>query len=84
MGVPQGRILSVTLFSININSPAEVLRGDMRGSLYVDDFVLCYRSKNLNSVEIQLQLCLNKIQNWADENGFKFSKNKSACVHFRT
>ena len=38
MGVPQGSILSVTLFSIKINSLAEVLRGDINGSLYVDDF----------------------------------------------
>ena len=36
------------------------------------------------SVERQLQLYLNKIQNWADENGFKFSKTKLAGVHFCT
>ena len=73
MGVPQKSILSVTLFSIKINSLAEVLRGDMHDSLYVVDFVLCYKTKNMNSLERQLQLCLYKIQNWADENGFKFS-----------
>ena len=28
--------------------------------------------------------CLLKIQNCADEKGFKFSKIKSACVHFCT
>ena len=54
----------------------------MHGSLYVDDFVICYKSQN--SVERQLQFCLHKIQNWADENGFKFSKTKTACVHFCT
>ena len=27
-------------------------------------------------------LCLQRIQNWADENGFRFSKTKNACVHF--
>ena len=84
MCVPQGSILSVTLFSIKINSFAYVLRGDKHGCLYVDDFVLCYKSKNINSVERQLQLCLNKIQNWADENGFKFSKTKTPCVNFCT
>ena len=35
----------------------------------------------MNSVERQIQLCLHKIQNWADENGFEFSKIKAACVH---
>ena len=77
MGVPQGSILSITLFSIKIKSLAEVLRGDMHGSLYFDDFTLCYKSKNMNSFERQLQLYLNKIQNWADENGSKFSKTKT-------
>ena len=48
MGVPQGSILSVTLFRLKINSLADVLKNDMQGSLYVDDFVLCYKSKNMN------------------------------------
>ena len=38
----------------------------------------------MNSVERQIQLCLHKIQNWANENGFEFSKTKTACVHFCT
>ena len=50
--------------------------------LYVDDFLICYRSKNMNTIERQLQLNLNKIQNWAIENGFKFSKSKTVCMHF--
>ena len=35
---PQGSILSVTLFSIKINSLAKILSKDVQGSLYVDDF----------------------------------------------
>ena len=38
----------------------------------------------MNSVERQLQLCLLKIQNWPDEDGFKVSKTKTACVQFCT
>ena len=34
------------------------------------------------SIERQLQLCLNKIEKSADENGFKFSKTKTLCMHF--
>ena len=44
MGVPQGSILLVTLFSIKINSHAEVLRDGMQGILYVNDFDICYKS----------------------------------------
>ena len=62
MGVPQGSILSVTLFSLKIYSLATVLKNDTLGRLYVDDFVLCYKSKNMNSIERHLQLCLQKKQ----------------------
>ena len=33
-------------------------------------------------IERQLQQNLNKIENWATSNGFKFSKSKTQCVHF--
>ena len=82
MGVPQGSILSVTLFSIKINSLAQVLKDNIDGSLYVDDFLICYRGKNMNNIERQLQLCLNRIEKWAMENGFKFSTAKTVGMHF--
>ena len=34
------------------------------------------------TIERQLQQNLNKIENWATSNGFKFSKRKTQCVHF--
>ena len=51
-------------------------------SFYVDDFCICYRSKSMATIERQLQQNLNKIENWATSNGFKFSKSKTQCVHF--
>jgi hypothetical protein len=30
----------------------------------------------------KLKLYLNKLQNWANVNGFKFSRTKTACMHF--
>ena len=50
--------------------------------LYVDDFLICYQGKNMNNIERQLQLCLNKIEKWAMENGFKFSSSKTRGMHF--
>ena len=81
-GVPQGSILSVTLFSMKINNIVKCLLNGVNCSLYVDDFLISYQSKNMNSIERILQLCLNKLENWADENGFKFSRSKTVCVHF--
>ena len=81
-GVPQGSILSVTLFSIKMNSIVEALKPGVDCGLYVDDFQISYRSKHVHTIERQLQQCLNKLQDWADENGFKFSKSKTVCMHF--
>ena len=82
MGVPQGSILSVTLFNIKIDSITKVIKDNITCSLYVDDILMCYRGKHMHSIERQLQVSLNKIFKWSIENGFKFSKTKTVAVHF--
>ena len=82
MGVTQGSILSVTLFCLKINSVVKDLCSDVEFCLYVDDFLICYRSKHIHIIERQLQRCLNKLQNWADTNRFKFFTSKTVCMHF--
>ena len=81
-GVPQGSILSVTLFSMKINSIVGNLSSGVNCSLYVDDFLMCYSSTQMHTIERQLQQCLNRIEHWADSNGFRFSKTKTVCMHF--
>ena len=81
-GVPQGSILSTTLFNIKINSIMNCLDPKTDGSLYVDDFCMCYRSKSMRTIERHLQQCINRIEDWALHNGFKFSKSKTQYVHF--
>ena len=54
-GVPQGGILSTTLFSIKINDIVKFLGNLTDCSLYVDDFCICYRSKSMATIERQLQ-----------------------------
>ena len=81
-GVPQGSILSTTLFNIKITNIVKCLDSKTDGSLYVDDFGICYRSKNMRTIERKLQQCINRIEDWATNNSFKFSKSKTQCVHF--
>ena len=50
-GVPQGSILSPTLFNIKINNIANCV-SDTVSSLYVDDFGIFYKSKNMESIEL--------------------------------
>ena len=80
LGVPQGSVLSVTLFSLKINSVANSIPRGV--SMYVDDLLVCYSGKNMATIERQLQLCLNKVHGWSVAKGFKFSKSKTVCMHF--
>jgi len=82
MGVPQGSILSVTLFALKINSIVKAICPNVECSLYIDDLLICYRSKHIHIRERHLQRCLNKLQYWADTNGFHFSTSKTVCIHF--
>ena len=82
MGVPQGSILSVTLFSVKINDIVKSVCPGVECFLYVDDFCICYRSKHMHTIERQLQQVLNNLSKWSSENGFKFSKTKTKCMHF--
>ncbi|GBN27831.1 hypothetical protein AVEN_28129-1 [Araneus ventricosus] len=40
------------------------------------------RGDNINFIERQLQLAVNKIQQWSTFHGFTFSTDKTSCIHF--
>ena len=82
MGVPQGSILSVTLFSLKIVLLMFLKMICMAVYMLATLFFVTNKKKTMNSIERQLQLCLQRIQSWADENGFRFSKTITTCVHF--
>ena len=81
MGVPQGSILSPLLFNLKINNIVKAVKPDIDKSLFVD--LSISKGKILAGVERQLQLCINGIQKWVDENGFRFSITKTECIHFQ-
>ena len=82
MGVPQGSVLSVMLFNVKINNIIKNINSRTNCAVYVDDFLICYRARNMKPIERQLQICLDKLHKWITENGLKFSKVKTKCVHF--
>ena len=82
VGIPQGSILHVTLFSVKINNIVKSVCPGVECFLYVDDFRICYRSRHMHTIEWQLQQVLNDLSKWSSENGFKFSKTKTKCMHF--
>ncbi|GFO31037.1 RNA-directed DNA polymerase from mobile element jockey [Plakobranchus ocellatus] len=36
----------------------------------------------MQHLECTIQLCINNVQKWVSENGFRFSVSKTTCVHF--
>ena len=83
-GVPQGSILSTTLFSIKINSIMDCLDPKTDGPLYVDDFCTCYRSKSMRTIERHLQQCIYRIENWASQWFQIFQVENSMCTFLST
>ena len=81
-GVPQGAILSTTLFNIKINDIVNQVDPEVECSLYVDDFVIMYTSPTIDGIERKLQCTINKLEKWTMENGFTFSQNKTVAMHF--
>ena len=81
-GVPQGAILSTTLFNVKLNGIVKAILPGVDCSLYVDDFVIIFRSSSIPTIERTLQLCINSIVEWTIKNGFTISPNKTVAMHF--
>ncbi|GFN93766.1 RNA-directed DNA polymerase from mobile element jockey [Plakobranchus ocellatus] len=82
MCVPQGSILSPILFNLKINNIINSVSKHVNASLFIDDFAIYVEGRHLQHLERTIQLCINNVQKWVSESGFKFSVSKTTCVHF--
>ena len=82
MGVPQGGVLSCTLFNIAINTVTEVIKGMVSYSLYVDDKRIAYASTDPGTCQTLIQKVLDKLQIWTLKTGFKFNTDKTEWMVF--
>ena len=81
-GVPQGAILSTTLFNIKLNGIVKEICPGVECSLYVDDFVIYFRARSASCLTRKLQLCINSILEWTTKNGFTIAEDKTKAMHF--
>ena len=81
-GVPQGSVLSGTLFALAINDIASQLPQGVQNSLYVDDFAIYYSSSSLRHLQRILNSAIQKIQSWTNSVGFKLSSEKTQAIMF--
>ena len=82
MGVPQGGVLSCTLFSLAINTVLRVIRGFVPCSLYVDDMRISYAHSDPTVCTWRLQQVLDRLHAWSLETGFRFSIEKTEWMVF--
>ena len=81
-GVPQGSVLSVTLFIVAVNSLISSMPADVRGSLFVDDFSVYCSGHTASAVCSRVQHAIDAAAKWADNHGFRFSTSKTKAIRF--
>ncbi len=81
-GVPQGAVLSPTLFNIAINDIIAEIAPPVRTALFADDLALFLPCASPTTGQYIMQQCLNSLYKWSLLNGFTFSPGKSAAIHF--
>lgn len=81
-GIPQGSVLSVTLFAVAINGLADDLPPYITKMLYVDDLAILMTGSDISAIGRILQSHIDNLAKKADALGFRFSDSKTKCVHF--
>ncbi|KAL7635514.1 UNVERIFIED_CONTAM: hypothetical protein RMT77_014583 [Armadillidium vulgare] len=78
-GVPQGSVLSPTLFSILISDLAKVSPNILA---YADDIVLYVASSDLHRAQLEMQKVADSLQHWTKQWGLQINPSKSSLSCF--
>lgn len=81
-GVPQGGVLSPTLFILYINDLLEELPKGIHAALYADDLVLWATEEYATTATYRMQLALDKLTAWAQDWCITINREKSSATLF--
>jgi hypothetical protein len=81
-GVPQGSVLSPTLFTVLINDLFAQLPSAVSHSLYADDGVLWVTGHSLTEMNNSMQLALSTIEDWSHSWGLQMAPAKTKAMLF--
>ena len=81
-GIPQGSVLSPTLFNVAINGLLEQIPVGVHGLAFADDYaIICSKSTAVEACQ-KIQETINASVTWANARGFKFSPEKTKAIRF--
>nr|CAI5833711.1 unnamed protein product [Callosobruchus analis] len=81
-GLPQGSVMSVILFVIIINNILSEVKKPVKAQLFADDLTILCSGSNMVTTSKLIQSALDAVNNWAKNNGFKFSNTKTTYTIF--
>ena len=81
-GLPQGSVLSPTLFLIMINDLFENNAPYIKYSMYADDVAFWTTHHDINIAQNNIQTALNYVNTWCEKWGLPISPTKSAAIVF--
>jgi hypothetical protein len=80
--VPQGGVLSPTLFLIYINDATENIGGSVHSSLYADNLALWTSEKHIATASTQMQNALRSLKSWSRKWLLKINEGKTTFTSF--
>ena len=81
-GVPQGGVLSPTLFLIFINDIIKDLPSRVQGAIYADDLVIWCSEEQLTTARSRIQRALETLEKWLETWLVKINTNKTTYTVF--
>ena len=81
-GVPQGGVLSPTLFLVFIKDILEKMPKGVKGAMYADDLVLWCSEEYISTANLRLREALRELENWSRTWMVKVNEGKTTFTVF--